>query len=1264
VAALVAAGGILAYLSSPEFKEKARLLVVGEIESRTGGHASVGRLHWNLWTRRVTLFDVTIRGVEPADGPPLAHIESIEAGLSFRSLLNRKLDLFELTVTRPEFHLFVDATGGTNLPSPPPRDESGLAEYQVSIRNFRVASGLAFVNERQFGVDFTLRNLESDLTYQSVNRILSAHTTYDGVLNRTDLAAIPYRLSADVDYTRGTILAKHIVIGSGKSQIQLQGRINDVFTRDISGKLDYSGVAAVPFMNYFLPKDSFSGSASLAGALEFGKGSFYTHGLAQSDAITYNEWKATAFRGDYAYRFPEKKLTVEHLTARAFDGSADGDITVDALPGPSRVNLDIHYKDVDGTLLAGYAPWDRKYRIESRITGQVQGWFEGRFERYEFAGGASLAANVRKPETGIVSLPLDGSLGYAIRPGRATLANANLRFLATSILADGQFEPQQASARVRMMSSDLSNLRFVYPDANGTGSFDGLLTGTLKNPVADGTFDLYRHKYKEWTIEHASGMARLDTQANTAVLTNVNVVQGQSTITVNGTTTLDGTKLDLRVQSARVYAEDTAPFINQKLSGLFSGAIHLTSLKPIRFDGDVRATGLVLQGQTISDVQSHVQYDDPSVMLQNLAIADNGSTLTGRATYNMTTEAMTIAVRINSVDFKRLRPLGMPEALEGIVRQADLTGSGTRTKPLVDGNAQLQNLSFHGETFPQARVDVSTEGTKLNVKLSETRNLDLTAQIDTAAPGYPFTADAIFKRYSIEKLAGFNRGTLIATGDAALKGSLNDLGHITGSGHINPAEMVIQGQKLESAKPFAFQFNSDLLTLTDVSLESIKGTQMNLSGTIGLTPAARLNLTLSGQIDAGIVASDEAWTIGGTVDIFGQIRGTVSNPDLQGRASFTDLSVARQGVSLNLTGLKGDVLFDERRMTMTNVEGRTNGGTVSLQGTGTITGKTIGALNIRVEAKGVRLRYPNGPRAMVDGTLAVAGTLESPTVSGNLEIQSLTLNSSFDEILALFDTSVPSDTASPFGNVRLSLNVTGNRNITIHNELASAGARVDLGIKGTVDRPALTGRVETSDGTLLFNGRKYDITRGNIDFVDPVRIDPVINIQAETSVRNYQVFLSITGRMNRLALDMRSIPPLPQLDIVNLISGGKTTDELAQTVKAGELPTNERVFQGGAATIMSDLLVSRLGSKVNLLGLDRVVHIDPFVVGASNVTSQRITYSQQFTKELSVTYSQDLGSNKQQIIQIEYFITKNVSVLASKDENDVRALDLRIRKRF
>src|SRR5262249_41894530 len=146
--------------------------------------------------------------------------------------------------------------------------------------------------------------------------------------------------------------------------------------------------------------------------------------------------------------------------------------------------------------------------------------------------------------------------------------------------------------------------------------------------------------------------------------------------------------------------------------------------------------------------------------------------------------------------------------------------------------------------------------------------------------------------------------------------------------------------------------------------------------------------------------------------------------------------------------------------------------------------------------------------------------------------------------------------------------IEGTKNITIQNQLATVEARVDIDFKGTVAQPAITGHIEASGGTLTFQGNRYTITRGNIDFVDPVRIRPVIDIQAESQIRNYTVILTVTGSGDKPKLSLRSDPSLPELEIVSLIAGGQTREEIAtqrSISRVGGAPTSEQVFQSGAA---------------------------------------------------------------------------------------------------
>ena len=85
----------------------------------------------------------------------------------------------------------------------------------------------------------------------------------------------------------------------------------------------------------------------------------------------------------------------------------------------------------------------------------------------------------------------------------------------------------------------------------------------------------------------------------------------------------------------------------------------------------------------------------------------------------------------------------------------------------------------------------------------------------------------------------------------------------------------------------------------------------------------------------------------------------------------------------------------------------------------------------------------------------------------------------FEQFLALLTELFPCRAEpSTVGRLRLALHVEGNRNITITNQLADVEARVDVDVKGTLDDPSLTGHVEASGGTLLFQGNRYRVTRG------------------------------------------------------------------------------------------------------------------------------------------------------------------------------------------
>jgi hypothetical protein len=463
-----AIGAIVAYLNSPSFNEQARQYVAREIERRTGTTVQLKTLTWSVWHQRFRLDELTLRGLEPGEDAPLAHFKRVDVGLNIRTLFEKKIDLFELTLTDPEFHVLVKRDGTTNIPTATAQVPGKPLSFETSIQNFNIIGGSALLNESRININFSARNLASVLNYQASRQVLQTHLRYDGILDRVseDKRSIPYTIAADMDYTRGTLITHRIVVTSGGSEVKLQGRVNDVLSRNISGRLEYAGNVQVPFLNYFYTKEQFRGKADVAGFLEFSAGRFLTEGNAIADAVECEGWRATKVNGQYSYKYPEKRLSFRRMKTGFAGGAVTGDAVVENLPGPSRVVLNLNYRDMDAAELVRAYPWDPKYRIFSRIAGTLNGWFEGKFVRFELGGHAELTSYAGPPSSEVVALPLDGSTDYRLEPQQARIANADVRLYSTSAKGEGLIHATMSDLKLSMTSL---NLLLFIPMPMGAG---------------------------------------------------------------------------------------------------------------------------------------------------------------------------------------------------------------------------------------------------------------------------------------------------------------------------------------------------------------------------------------------------------------------------------------------------------------------------------------------------------------------------------------------------------------------------------------------------------------------------------------------------------------------------------------------------------------------------------------------------------------------------------------------------------------------------
>ena len=203
----------------------------------------------------------------------------------------------------------------------------------------------------------------------------------------------------------------------------------------------------------------------------------------------------------------------------------------------------------------------------------------------------------------------------------------------------------------------------------------------------------------------------------------------------------------------------------------------------------------------------------------------------------------------------------------------------------------------------------------------------------------------------------------------------------------------------------------------------------------------------------------------------------------------------------------------------------------------------------------------------------------------------------------------------------------------------------------------MLGRVNIAEGNVSFNGTKYRLERGDVTFSNPQVIQPIVNVEMSARVRDYDITIGFHGPIDRLNISYRSDPPLPSGDIIALLAFGRTKgQDIYSNQSTATLTTSD--------TMLEQALTTASNSRVQKLFGVGSVKIDPQVIGAENNLGPRVTIEQQIQNNITLTYITNLTqSSSEQVIQVEYNVSRSISIVAVRDQNGILGFEVRIRKR-
>jgi translocation and assembly module TamB len=472
--------------------------------------------------------------------------------------------------------------------------------------------------------------------------------------------------------------------------------------------------------------------------------------------------------------------------------------------------------------------------------------------------------------------------------------------------------------------------------------------------------------------------------------------------------------------------------------------------------------------------------------------------------------------------------------------------------------------------------------------------------------------------------------------------------------------------QVQSVDPIRFEVADQVLLIDNIHLAG-SGTDFTAHGRAHLTGAKELDLRLDGSVNMTLFQSLNPKILArGTVAVNLNATGTLSEPVLQGRLEVKNTFVSHNDFPSGLSDLNGVLLFDRNRIQIESLNGTTGGGAIALTGSSTYQNGVF-LLDFGATAHDVRLRYPPGVSSTANADVRLSGTTNSALLTGDVVVTKLAVTPGFDfgaYIEKSKQAAVFAQSDSLQSRLKLDVHVLTTPELQMQTAVARLSGNADLRVRGTADRPAILGRVEVLEGEVTFNGTKYKLDRGEVTFANPARTQPVIDLQATTRVRDYDITVQFRGDAsvpNGLKVTWQSEPQLPEADVIALLALGRTQEESAAVTSGGAFG-----FGGEASNLLiNQALNSTVNSRLQrLFGASRV-KIDPQGLASDTavVRGPQVTVEQQVANNLTLTYSTNVSVSNQQVIQVEYNITRNVSIVALRDWNGVVSFDFKIRRR-
>jgi len=1284
------------------FRERVRERIIGEIEKMTGGRAELGSFAFD-WTRlTATVTGLVLHGKEPAGDPPLLTVNSVTVGLRVISMFERKVDLSYLRVEQPRMRIVFYPDGSNNLLITRANWAEGL--LSAAVGRYEVNDGLLDYDQRRIPVNIRGENLRAAMRYDARGR------RYRGELESRAVrvmavggAPIGIGVSASFAIERTGIEITALRLSTRSSHADLSGRLNDPQsphgTLRVKAAISVGELAAL-----FAWPVTRTGNAAFDGQISLSLDTAAISGRVVARGIGYTRDRLKIEGADFTadVRLSPNRLALSAIRIHALDATIEG---AAELKNWSQFHFD---GNVGGLNVREAAAMVTPRTI--RWNGTIAAGF---------ALDATLGEPTAKLEASIAitpaagGTPLEGQIEatYDQAAGKVRLGNSHLATSATRLDVSGTLgETLDVRAQSSNLDDVLPALALAEENApkelpiklhNGRATFSGRISGPFNDPRLSGQATVQSASVEGHAFDRFSGQI----EATTTSLRIDRAAMARGPTQINGSAEVTKTAIEaqLNVRNAQIAELAKEAGVNTTVTGTASGTAHLSGA-PQRPDAEItvdveKPAGF---GEQLDRLRATFRYSAETITV-TAGEADLASARlhfegdykhrandwkNGDAKFAFVAEAVPLsAVKA----FSNLQT-GVDSKVDAKANGVARIAQGELTITSIDGNATAHAVTWDRQGFGDIAFTAETRGDEVALRAAaEVRDISVQAQGSWRFSGeMPGTATVRFSRANLATVHN-----IVMTGGPLENTALPFEGFIDGASamisialrkprdfhaeltvgtleiHPKPTETLrlgVQAQDiaLRNAKPVVVEISSSQ-ALIKAAQFAARDTDLEATGTVAFNSKTGSDLSVKGSVNLIILQLLNPDLVArGSATVQASVRGSLRDPQLSGRMELKNASLYLGDLPNGIDNANGAVAFDRNRATIEKLTAETGGGTINLGGFIGFGSPLVYRLQATV-AK-VRVRYPEDVSVTFDATLALNGTSEASTVSGLMTLTraSFTPRADLARIVAQAARPIPAPATSSdyIRGMQFDVHIESGPGFELQTSLTrNLEAEVDLRLRGTPLRPALLGSASVNEGEVQMFGNRYTVNRGDIRFVNPVKVDPILDMDLETKARGVTVNIAISGTLQKLNVNYSSDPPMQPREIIALLAVGRTPADNAGLSSESSAASSSSLAEAGGGLI-SQAITAQLSSRLQrFFGASRV-KIDPTLTGVEYLPQARLTIEQQVSSDITLTYITNLNRTQEQIVQVEYDFSRQWSAIATREANGLFGVDFQYRKRF